>query len=329
MAKYYAPFSSFAEVAEHYNSTRPVNEATQGIERDLRPLADRKRKWEHVHKFSDNCYGLFDGDRGDPSCRFHRFNVTKAESKKLCPILWTRRRDGTETITIRNGSGNFAHVGRYSFLDRFLPCSMGLQVKSGKQYIQYDRKSYYLAKSKLMPKAEFSHYNSLDKSERVYGRIHAHRYSPKDDGVALTFRRDSDGGFTYLDGGKPIPRPPLVRINKKLKAKYKPHIEELWQFICTVGVMLPVNDYQYMRDTHQELRDADRSCSIYGQYGSIPVNLALDIVKDYNHPLRLNIAAHYVSISDIKLCQTDDDVKRVRAHFNRWINKTCGFNITK
>ena len=65
-------------------------------------------------------------------------------------------------------------------------------------------------------------------------------------------------------------------------------------------------------------------------YGvDVPPEVALEIINDDNHPMRLNLAVHFVAKSDIKEATTEDDARAVRAQFNRWINKVCGFNSKK
>lgn len=61
----------------------------------------------------------------------------------------------------------------------------------------------------------------------------------------------------------------------------------------------------------------------------IAPEVALEIINDDNHPMRLNLAVHFVAKSDIKEATTEDDARAVRAQFNRWINKVCGFNSKK
>lgn len=168
MTLHYYDVNSFKWVEKWYKRIRPVNERDHGTERNIRPMDARYRKWERLHKFSDNCYGIFDGSWGDPySWRVHYhseqegFNaemLTVAEIKKLCPILWTRHRDGTETIKIRNGTGRGKHHARYSLLERYLPYKLQLRKENGMQYIRNldQGTTHYLAKSRTVPAYEFT-----------------------------------------------------------------------------------------------------------------------------------------------------------------------------
>ena len=56
---------TFGAVAKHYKMIDPVVSTRHKLEDDIRPLGDRRRKWERVKKFSDNCYALYDGEMGD------------------------------------------------------------------------------------------------------------------------------------------------------------------------------------------------------------------------------------------------------------------------
>jgi hypothetical protein len=45
--------------------------------------------------------------------------------------------------------------------------------------------------------------------------------------------------------------------------------------------------------------------------------------------MRLNMVVNFITYSDIKNAETVEDAKRVRAQYNRWINRVCGFTVTK
>ena len=97
----YLRLNSFHAVEKLYKDTKPINERNVGTIRDIRPIDNRKRKWERVHKFSDNCYGLFDGGIGDPYGWMANYinknpdtSMKKGDAKIFAPILWTRDKNG-------------------------------------------------------------------------------------------------------------------------------------------------------------------------------------------------------------------------------------------
>ena len=96
--------------------------------------------------------------------------------------------------------------------------------------------------------------------------------------------------------------------------------------------MLSTDDWQYTADMYRELMLYAKPEYAYRRWfpkKDIPANIALEIITDYNNPMRLNMAVNFVAYSDIKKAETVGDVKRVRAQYNRWINRVCGFTVTK
>ena len=331
MALHYYDIDSFKWVETSYNNTPPVREREHGTKRDIRPIGDRARKWEHIHKFSDTCYGLFDGDDGDTVQRWRAYPTTTAESKKLCPILWERHSDGRETVTIRNGSGTNNHNARYSFLKRYLPRALTFTNKNGKHFVynRDDGSMYYLAKSRTITATrKQSHQGTRNRW------LKAQRFISHDDGAALTFERRVDTGivmFAFVGGGLDMPKPPRTVVKKSEKAKHKQAIADFWEFACAMGPMLPIDSYQYRYDLRKELiehtpKSNNNTTTFYNvQAFDLPHKFVLEVLNDANHPMRLNLLAEFVKASDIQYVNTDADAKRVREQYNRWINKVCGF----
>jgi len=332
MALYWINPSDFEEVEYLYNSTKPLSGA-QNNGKDIRPAGDRKRKLERVQKFSDNCYALMDGGVGDPYGWWsaYRGKISDSEVLRHAPIVWRKHKDGSQTVTIRNESGRGAHNSRYSFLERYIPHAMRFSIRNGKQFITHGDKDYFLAKSNTFPTAYVNFTNMQMKADGCASDVKLPMTS-RDDGVALTFKRVSDGNFVLETGGKALPKPPRTLVKKAQKAKHKKAIDDFWEWATTMSPMLPTDDWQYTNDMRKELilyaypEYADR---IWFQKKDIPANIALEIITDYNNPMRLNMAVNFVAYSDIKKAETVGDVKRVRAQYNRWINRVCGFTVTK
>ena len=121
MAIYWTKPTTFAEVEAIYNNTKPMRGRNKG--KDVRPIGDRARDHERVKKISANCYLLMNGGYYDDVFQWYYFRgkpaaPTQTETVALAPICWKRHKDGTETITVRNGIGNGAHMSHYSFLDQ-------------------------------------------------------------------------------------------------------------------------------------------------------------------------------------------------------------------
>ena len=213
MAIQWLQYNSFEYIAELYANTKPLVSKLHTREQDIRPIGDRNRKHERIAKINDNCYILQDGyhtgDDAFPAYYYRNDDVTlkptEAEVLKLAPIVWRKHRDGSQTITIRNGTGGGAHMSRYSFLDRHLPQGLEFLITNGKQFVVNDANRYYLAKSNTV--AEYAL-----RPEGKRGVM-----TSRDDGVSLTFKRITKYPmcFEFVSGGKAIPKPPKQIVDKK------------------------------------------------------------------------------------------------------------------
>ena len=326
--------NTFDKVAACYESITPIR-GKQHKDQDVRPLGDRNRKWERIKKINDNCYVLTDGwHSGDEvfPCYIHRGNnkPTEAEMINLSPIVWRRHKDGTETVKVRNGSGNGAHNSRYSFLDRHLPSELSFRIRNGKHFVTFGGSwvggtEYYLAKSNTvagyaLPPSEAQRY-AWNKD-----------FTTRDDGVALTFRI-KNGVMSFEDGGKPLPVPPKVRVDKVAKAKMKDAIAEFRDWAFAMYPLLPTQDHEYHGRMDKEVREFMGSGNSYGwgmasKFQCNP-EITRKIICDPDHELRLHLMYGLMGETDYHLEHTyntpEEHVQKVRAQFNRHINKLCGF----
>ena len=319
MAITYERISSFAEVESIYNNTKPMRGKNRG--KDVRPIADRARDHERVKKISSNCYLLMNGGYYDDVYHYYggaRGVPTQAEMIALAPICWKRHKDGTETVTVRNGIGGGAHMSHYSFLDRMLPRGMRFKIRYGKQYVMGTDGDYYLPKCMYVPR----HVYERDESKR---NQYWNWMRATDDGSSLTFKRNGNM-FTLIGDACDAPKPPRILVNKKQKAKYKDAMTGYLEWISAMAPMLQVDDWQYRSKMGRQIREFHNET---GYYHKIPPKLMRDIITKQDHPLRLAMAVDFVShYSTIRNIQSQADVAQVRTEFNRWINKHCGFTKT-
>ena len=320
--------NTFDRVAAHYDAIKPLRGKL--APHNVRPIGDRARKWERIKKINDNCYLLMDGYySGDDVFRGWYTNTntnevgpTEAEMINLAPIVWRKHRDGTTTIKVRNGTGRGAHNGRYSFLDRHLPHGMRFIIRNGKHFIKANGTEYYLAKSKTTAK------HTVPKPE------HKNRFNSyltaRDDGVALTFRVHHHD-ISFVDGGKPLPVPPKVRVDKEAKAKMKDAIAEFRAWAFTMYPLLPVRDHEYGERMRKEVRE---TLGIRGWTWNMldlfDAQVAKQIIRDPDHTLRVHLMYSIMGQTDYHLSNTygsdEAHTKAVKAQFNSKINKACGFN---
>lgn len=336
----YTNYRSFAEVVAHYDSITPLR-GSINAGKDIRPIGDRRRKYERIVKISDSCYALSDGYHfGDEHFGYwyhgEHFTPTLADMEKYAPIVWRKKRDGTEEVTLRNGWGPSTHVNRYKFLYRHSPRYMLFQIRNGKHFIETGRTlpgtentRYYLAKTTTMPKAM---HDKLTNKQYYNQHQPLAWASTRDDNSAVKFIR-IEGGWQHVEGtGRSSPKAPTV--NKDLKAKFKDDIKKFFEWGMAMSPLLPLGDREY-----SGIQMAD----LYAAYGQKPTwqglqpapTIARAIVRDDQHDARLALWVLFArDCTDgwswnteylTKTVETKEDLAKVRSRYNTFINKQLGF----
>ena len=340
MALTYSSFTSFDEVVAHYNAITPMRGSTNAG-KDLRPIGDRARKWERIVKISNNCYALSDGYHfGDEHFSPWVYGAdevtpTLADMEKYAPIVWRKKRDGTEEVTLRNGYGNHAHSSRYAFLWRHTPKGMCFRNRNGKHYIQNGSTDYYLAKTRTTPEPVYRAIMA-NASEHYWQKRTKAWAMLRNDNSAVVFRKNEHGGWDHVEGtGRDLPTPP--RVNKNAKAKYKAAIKSFFEWGMAMSPLLPLEDDEYTRERANEIR-LDYNPDDIRMWGTPKLSTAYlrDVLTDEEHPMRL---AAWVLFAEncvdkdwgfnreyyTKTVKTKEDLARVRSRYNAWINKRLGF----
>ena len=358
MALTYSSFGSFDEVVAHYENIKPMGGiANKG--KDIRPMGDRKRKYERIVKISNNCYALSDGFHfGDKQFNWGwgytasaEFVPTLKDMEKYAPIIWRKKRDGTEQVTIRNGYGNHAHNSRYAFINRHTPKGLGFRIDNGKQYVtktmgryphpHYDER-YYLAKTRTAPRVVYDHIR--DKKNDTWYHERASKWVMlHDDNSALVFNKNtgtdrfSGVDWVHVEGtGRTLPKAP--RVNIEIKAKYKDSIKKFFEWGMTMSPLIPLEDNEYLYKHNQDLVEA------YGQtrgnhWRKVDGMRGREIVRSERHPARLAFWIEFAkqcyapdeqswsfnSTPLLTKIKTKEDISHVRACFNRFINTELGF----
>tara|TARA_R100001594_G_scaffold61597_1_gene95780 strand:- start:1937 stop:3049 length:1113 start_codon:yes stop_codon:yes gene_type:complete len=346
--------NSFAEAEERYNTTKPVISKNHTKEQDIRPYGARSRKWERIEKVNANCYIIWNGDDGDPYQQFYwnwsgSLNPTPKQQMELAPIVW-KRKGNMESIRIRNGSGNYAHCSRYTFLENTLPHNMGFLVIDGKQYVSLlntsEKQNFGTGRwhghlKYLLPKSMYVPFNK----HRHGSNFRNHGFVEKDDKKYLTFERKIGepnttpwqvvGATWEYIGAK-------TKVDKQGKADIKPHTDKFYEWIVTMYRMLPITDWEYRSKMRNELQEwvndnFPSSCNDFA-FGN-PHVAYMEIMRDEEHPMRLHLAVDWLTHSNLteyrwdtegggnreEFVDIDSDVaKRVRANWNRYINKQLG-----
>jgi len=275
MAMYNYGLDSFTHVEHLYNNTKPIRGT------NIVPLGDRRRRWECIIKVSPHQYVLSDyGERQLPH---------------TAAVVWTRNAASTHSsVQFRNENGDYAHNGRYSFLERCMPTSMRFVVNSGKQYIHYDGSRYYLPKDERKPV------------------------------VFTTSKQTGVWGLTTDPHPVPVIR---VRVNKQAKAPYKKAIDEYLHWAWTMTPILEgTMDWESNREariaadrmsgsTFKDMLMDDQHEQRTTMVHAFLCGLANDMGNRYWHGMAIN---NNVSLTS--------DPKKFRAKFNAWVNNMGEFN---
>jgi hypothetical protein len=360
----FTSFNTFEEVVKHYENTKPIREQGHGTSRNVRPIGDRARKWETIQKISRNCYAISCGnERGNDLFRYWGYNTTTidannnyvttyddhgAKLEDYAPIVWRKRKDGTVTVTINNMTGIHYSISHYEMIRRHTPKGMAfVHNGSGKQYIRllnsgtdpdyryYDTHNksgdFYLAKNKTIPRAEWAKVKQ-DGNENH----HWHKWKrTTDDNSALTFIQRSIGVWEH-DGisGRSLPKGP--KVNKALKAKFKPAMDKLFEWGMTMTPLLPL-EYEYTTNKTGEMHNYFCEREFMNTWSPWKPKWTREILKDENHPMRLNFWVMFAATTSdgwylnqtykIKEVQNKEDLSRIRARYNSFINNNAGFMI--
>ena len=346
---------NFDQIETLYNEIKPIKGKFK--HQNLRPVCDRPRKWERIEKISDDCYALYDGELGDPiqyrddHAPYYHKGLTPEISLALAPIVWTRVKGGY-TIRIRNGSGDYAHVARYSFLNRAMPRGMEFkQTGHGRQYIFCRGTNYYLPKSNYMPSRQYA---------REGGNQYEQWDNARDDHHYLTFFHEDEGdSASHHFGWKPctntfVFQHPKSRIDKEEKAKHKVNTDKFWDWICAVAPLMPVTaSYDTPERKNYDTYNNRMADEANGYLNDVAVNynyyggstnplggnsehcakIVKDMMADEEHPLRLPMAWAFVNnvnggeyhyggdaINEFASVTNQEQASRLRAKYNRWIN---------
>lgn len=342
MALTYTNFETFAEVASLYERIKPMR-GSDNAGKDIRPIGDRNRKYERIVKVSPNCYALSNGYHfGDAHFSGWYYGVkdftpTLKHMEKYAPIVWRKKRDGTEEVTLRNGFGEGSHNGRYQFLYRHTPKGMWFRNRNGKHFIQNGTTDHYIAKVRTAPKPIYDAIMG-NTSTHYWQKRHKAWVMAHDDNSAVTFRKNENGGWDHVEGtGRDLEEAKGPTVKKEVKAKYKDAIKSFFEWGMTMSPLLPLEDHGY-RHTHSHgLYDHFKSENHkgYGLPNLKPVDLR-KVVANEDHPMRLSLWILFAGdCTDnswsmhrkfyCKTVETKEDLQRVRSRYNTFINKQLGF----
>lgn len=289
----------FDTVKRTYEATKPVLSKDCSVEDDVRPIGQRRYKWERIMKVDDNTYVLIDGYWG--GCGRARENVKAA----MAPITVQRREDG-DYIRVRNGTAGGSWTSRYKFLMQHLPRGMQFHMKSrqGKHmiYLSQTNKTYPL------PKGTFKYDYPTSVIEH--------------DGNEVLWFKQTDINVFERAGHELSVR--TTRLDKDLKKELKPKIKEFFDWMCVMAPMLQT-DWSARETYLKELSYVEWRLSPE----RLDTQIMRDIIANPEHEKRVALAGLLCTLFDAKRVEDEKDLATLRTRYNSFMNKALGLYKTE
>ena len=229
-----------------------------------------------------------------------------------------------ELVTIYNNG----YTTSYTFLDNLLPHDLRFFVweSTGRQYISMNWK---------IDEKGWS-YAMQNQGEKDF-------YLPKVNVTSIHYSKPLQFARKHSKwqhvGTEYIFRHAMTQVNKEAKAEMKPHSDKFYNWVITIQGMLPCGEWDYRNKMAKEFMvymDENNVSNHYSQYGrssnttNEQTELYKDIMRDENHPMRLHLAVDWLSDSPLygyhgaQPIETKEQASKVRASWNRWVNKILG-----
>ena len=304
-------FDTFNEVANWYERTKPLISKHHDKQCDIRPIGDRRRKWERIKKISDTEYALLDGCYTYTSYIGGRHDAdAHARENSMAPIVWKRESDG-DYIYIRNYLKQHKGPSRYDFLTYNLPRAMRFVMDHGKHWVTVGGQEYRL------PKWE----GGYDRKIGAWGIT-------KD--AALKFRANPDGTFTRT--GEPL-KVQVQRVDREAKKEWKDKIEAYYAYLTAIAPMLQL-DWEAQKVYREQVREWTEETGVLKDRSFWPSVLDgmtsevfREVISDEHHPIRVPVTAFVGAAIYIKReIESEADIKSIRAAYNRLMNKHLGLH---
>jgi hypothetical protein len=306
-------FDTFNEVVSWYERTKPMVSKNHTLANDVRPIGDRKRKWERIRKVDAETYCLLDGYYG--STMWNTPIGDAQYEQDMAPIMWKREADG-DYIYVRNGIKGSAPFSRYQFLGWYMPTKLRFQYnQQGAHWVRATTPTG--VEDFPLPKTDYK----WDYQSKAPG---------KDDGKRLKFKVNEDGTFTRVGDAFKVE---VRTVDKELKKQWKERIEAFYTQAAALAPMLDTtwNGRNEYRNIMAEWgKDNGIDVPLWGGFHRIPNELVRQIVAQEDHAMRVPLMALVVQdIGGKRIIESKADLRAIRAAYNRLMNKALGMYETK
>ena len=260
--------NTFDEVAKLYDRIKPIISKNHTLADDVRPLGERRYKWQRIIKVDDNTYALTDGSWSEMS--FNGNQPTEKETNRItAPILWERREDG-EYLSIRGCMGSGYSTSRYQFYNWNLPYGMRHldNARQGEHWIEHKGERYVLPRS-------------------VY------RY----DWSAKKVLEHVDNSLVFKREGDKFVRVGTVDIKTKhidtdRKAQVKPLLNKFYEWMSAVAPLV-AKDYSSRHEYAKLIYDEGVAATPWEalRFGGLRGDKVLEVITNEEHPCRVALAS--------------------------------------
>lgn len=344
--------SDFKAIENWYNRTPPVISRWHTEADDIRPISDRRRKHERFAKINRNCYALVGGYMEDGvgysswSASFLKkrevSTITPAELKRVAPIVWERKPDGSEYVTVHNTFHGYA-TSWHTFLRHWLPSGMEWpRTTDGRHWLKVRMvdtaapQKFILPRNRYLtkPTAALCGTTTWVKDGTLLPKPSAER--------KLTFKRHERQverwgrviEWELVGEAYTSPTTSKYHIDKDAKRELKPYIAEFKEWARTIAPILQDRTWKDA-DVGRKLMCAYHSdwkqAHVWGGWWRTKHGCVVDVLRDPDSPGRIELAYEFGEY--VKDCnqrttyyRSDDNVTKDRfdERFNNFINIACG-----
>lgn len=326
--------STFDDVRNWYEKTKPVVSKTHALEDDIRPIGRRARKWERIEKINNNCYAMltwgYDRISYYGGREVERRTAPK-ELKRIAPIVWERNpKTGEEFVTVHNYRAGYA-TSLYEFLRKYLPGRMTMpNRRDGRQWVHTGTDTYYLPYNTYMPPNFADYYHHKDKKERdSYTRPSAER--------KLVFKREGDN-FVLVSTPYELEGRARVLVKREDKYAFRDEIREFKQFVRAMAPVIGETPATSRAEVGKLVSDLVRAATgeervhTYGRWWQrYDADVMRKALTDPESPMR--VALVYAFIDYAKNCDwyvergREDAPELMNSRLNNFVNRA--FRFTK
>jgi len=304
--------NSFDAVKEQYRSTKPVVSKYHTKEDDIRPIGDRKRKWERIIKVNDNCYALtHDGMEWDYKVDgAYTIGIDNDKALNEAPIVWSRV-GGKEYVSVQSMSQYGSVHAITKFLRQYLPLGLTHSNVGGKTYIHARHRHRAETKYYLPRTVVGENQRDILKFERF----------DVTSTYSATWELVSE---EYVE--------PVTVVAKDAKKEFKPYNKAFYEWMMAIAPLLPLNEHEYLSNMASNLRHSldlhtsGMSLLYTPLHNSASAETVREVFINPDHPARLQLAV--LILTKIRYLDGDEELS-LRKRYNYWINNNCGFLDTR